>query len=186
MARRIAAAFEAGPAAGLVHLASVELQTPLTGSLAYARDFAARYLTRLCHTAGLEGSKPTTIEPLAPPAVEDLAFAALQAPPMKGLEYLSADVLGQWWTQLDEHVRGEIARCPQGAAEYLRQKNPLWRLVGRVTFHLAENKRDEAHPFAFMATYTSGLSKQGRPQHLPLSRALEDYAGAKNRAALVS
>jgi hypothetical protein len=36
--------------------------------------------------------------------------------------------------------------------DWLREKNPLWRMVGRVTFHLAENKRDESYPFAFMAT----------------------------------
>jgi non-specific serine/threonine protein kinase len=37
-----------------------------------------------------------------------------------------------------------------------------------------------------MATYTSGVSSQGRAQQLPLARALEQYAGAKNRAALLS
>ena len=36
------------------------------------------------------------------------------------------------------------AAHPGGAQAYLREKNPLWRLVGRVTFHLAENKRDAA------------------------------------------
>src|ERR1019366_8150642 len=61
-----------------------------------------------------------------------------------------------------------------------------WNAVGRVTFHLAENKRNPAYPFAFLATYTHRISEQGEVQHLPLGRALEEYAGAKNRLALAA
>src|ERR1700691_4892366 len=75
---------------------------------------------------------------------------------------------------------------PGGVQAWLREKNPLWRLVGRVTFHLAENKRDAERPFAFMATYATRLSAQARVQHLPLGRALQEYAGAKDRATLLS
>src|ERR1044071_7982920 len=94
---RIVAAFEAGMAAGLVHLATAELSTALTGGWAYARDFARRYFTDLCHLAGLDSA--ASLDPLAPPGPEDLAFLAMQAPPMKGLEYLSADVLRGWWIE---------------------------------------------------------------------------------------
>ena len=58
--------------------------------------------------------------------------------------------------------------------------------MGRVCFHLAENRNDAARPFAFMVTYASGFGAAGRVKHLPLRRALEQYAGAKNRAALVA
>ena len=61
-----------------------------------------------------------------------------------------------------------------------------WNLVGRVHFNLAENRRDEAAPFAFMATYTTRLSGSAQPQHLPLGRALKDYAGAGDRERLLS
>ncbi len=69
-------------------------------------------------------------------------------------------------------------------AAWLKSRDPLWHTVGRVTFHLAENKRDEQRPFAFLATYTHRLSQGGKPQHLPLARALQEYAGAKNQTAL--
>ena len=108
------------------------------------------------------------------------------APPMKGLEYLNSLVLARLWDELDAHVHAAIARDPGGAAAYLKSCNPLWNAVGRVTFHLAENKRNPAHPFAFLATYTNRVSEQGKVQHLPLGRALEEYAGAKNRAALAA
>src|SRR5262249_10827745 len=73
-----------------------------------------------------------------------------------------------------------------GAQAYLSEKNPLWRFVGRVTLHLAENKRDPDYPFAFLATYVSRLSSEGRVQHDPLGRALQQYAGASNRQGLLS
>ena len=57
--------------------------------------------------------------------------------------------------------------------------------MGRVCFHLAENKNDDVRPFAFMATYASGFGASGRVKHLPLRRALQQYAGARNRAALI-
>ena len=76
------------------------------------------------------------------------------------------------------------ARLPAGAPAYLKACNPMWNAVGRVTFHLAENKRNPAYPFAFLATYTHRMSEQGKMQHLALGRALEEYAGAKNRTAL--
>ena len=73
-----------------------------------------------------------------------------------------------------------------GPAAWLAAQNPLWRQVGRVTFHLAENKRDAERPLAFLATYTHRLSEQAKPQYLPLGRALQEDAGAGNRAALLT
>jgi len=180
---RIRGAFEQGTAAGLLHLATVDLGTALPPSLAFARGVAQAYLNRLCHTPAVEGSG--TLPAIDPEAAE-LDAMVQQAPPMRGLEYVTADVLAYWWKELDQHVREETARFPGGAVAYLREKNPLWRAVGRVTFHLAENKRDEQHPFAFMATYAHRMSAQGDVQHVPLARALQEYAGAKNRGALLT
>jgi non-specific serine/threonine protein kinase len=179
--RRITDAFAAAPAAGLLHLATVELQTALPGDFAFARDIGRRYLTRLCHTADAADSGP-----LPEPPADEWSALILQAPPVKGLEYLTTEALATWWSELDQFVRAQIRACPGGAQQYLNEKNPLWRLVGRVTFHLAENKRDPDHPFAFLATYTHRLSDQARLQHLPLARALKEYGGAKNRSMLLA
>jgi hypothetical protein len=51
-------------------------------------------------------------------------------------------------------------------------------VVGRVHFNLAENRKDEQAPFAFLATYTHRLSGHGKAQHLPLGQALREYAVA--------
>jgi non-specific serine/threonine protein kinase len=181
--KALVAAFAEGPARGLLRLATGELQTRLPAPLEHVRSFACDYLARLCQTQGHEASKEL---PPTPPPEGGWHGWLMQAPPMTGLEYLREETLAGWWGDLDALVRGEIARHPGGAGAYLREKNPLWRFVGRVTLHLAENKRDPESPFAFLATYVSRLSPQGRVQHEPLARALQQYAGANNRQALLS
>ena len=64
--------------------------------------------------------------------------------------------------------------CP--LQEFLKRRNPVWNLVGRVHFNLAENRQDPEAPFAFLATYTPRLSAQAKAQHLPSVR-LRGYAG---------
>jgi hypothetical protein len=175
---RIRGAFGESVGAGLLQLGTVELRTALGADLDFAREVARQYLTRLCRSAG-EGA-------IAAPSGEELGFWVMRAPPMKGLEYLNGEVLAAAWGELDRHVRGEIAAKGVGVQGYLQEKNPLWRLVGRVTFHLAENKRDAERPFAFMATYTHRVSAQGNLQHYPLKHALQEYASANNKEGLVS
>jgi non-specific serine/threonine protein kinase len=182
--RRVAAAFAESAARGLLHLGTRELNAALPPAGAWWRELARRFLTQLCHTAGLEQAQE--LAALPPPAEADLSALADTAPPMRGGEYLNAEVLARLWRSLDELVRVEIAKHPQGAGAWLKESHPLWRMVGRVTFHLAENKRHPTHPFAFMASYASRISSQSRVQHLPLGRALQEYAGAGNKPALLN
>ncbi len=184
LSERILQAFAESQANGLVHLATRELTTSLPPELAWARDFACCYLTRLCHTPGITGASELPVT--ASPSQEELAAIALAAPPMPGLEYLNADCLGEWWSVLDSLVRQRVRESGHSAQDYLHALNPAWRTVGRVTFHLAENKRDPEYPFAFLATYATRLSAQGKVQHLPLNRALGEYSGAGNRTALLA
>ena len=183
-AAKIQRAFHDGQAPGLLYLATTELKSNLPPTLAFARSFAQRYITHLCHLGDAEVS--TQVQLLAPPDEAELNTIALEAPPMKGLEYLDSAVLRAAWIELDAHVRSEILASGKGLRAYLHEKNPQWRVVGRVTFHLAGNKRDEDHPFAFLATYANTVSERGEAQHLPLARALQEYAGASNRKRLVA
>jgi len=181
IASRLTEGFAASPARGLEMLASGLLHEPLPPPFVFWRGLAQRLFTALCHQPNLENASDISIP--KPSEVEWSALAE-SAPPMKGLEYLNGPVLARLWDELEAHVRAAMTQAPGGAAAYLKSCNPLWNTVGRVTFHLAENKRNPAYPFAFLATYTHGISEQGKAQHLPLGRALEEYAGAKNRAAL--
>ena len=186
---RLCGAFQADDyPRGLLHLATVELETVLPADFDFLRTFAKNYLTRLCHLPelGTANSKASfELPPVPPPSVSETEFFLIQAPPMPGAEYLNADVLAEWWGALDRFVRERIKKHPAGAVDWIQKQNPLWRTVGRVTFHLAENKRDENRPFAFMATYTDKVSAGAKPVQLPLSKALTEYASAKDRDALL-
>ena len=180
--RRVAEAFAAGQGEGLFLLATQRFDGPLPPSLAFWRDFAAGYLTALCHTPESAGA---AVEPIAPLDAAALASSILNAPPTQGAEYLNEAALAGVWEDLDAWVRGEISAGGEGLSGFLKRRAPLWHQVGRVCFHLGENRRDEDHPFAFLATYAPGMGGGSRVQYQPLSLALRELAGAKNKAALV-
>src|SRR3984893_5462385 len=105
---------------------------------------------------------------------------------MTGAEYLTASVLANLWRGMDAAFDAELVQAKLSVQEFLKSRHPAWNLVGRVHFNLAENRKDEEAPFAFLATYTTRLSAQAKAQHLPLGKALQEYAGAKNRERLLS
>ena len=181
--KRVAKAFAAGQGEGLFVLATERFDGSLPPSFAYWRDFAARYLTALCHTPDGADAK---LEPIAPPEEAELAAIAPECPAdargRVSQRSRAGRRLGQTWTP------GFAARWPppaKGCRASLKQRAPLWHQVGRVCFHLAENRRNEDYPFAFLATYAPGMAGSARVQYQPLSRALQEFAGAKNKKALV-
>ncbi len=172
----------AGPGELLLHLATAVDRNALPPSFLFWRGLGERYLTELCH---IPESATNFGKPLPVPSHE-LAAMAESAPPMRGGEYLRVDVLARFWAELDGYARKEIAGETGGLADWLKRRSSLWHRVGRVCFHLAENKRDPEYPFAFLATYAPKLLDGRRVQYQPLGRALEEYAGAKNKQALVN
>lgn len=177
----IGKAFSRSAGEGLFTLAGRKSGTELSPSLQYWRTFACSYLRERCHLTQATPEQPDPIEPLT--AAETLPLL-LSAPPMRGAEYLSAAVLQDIWSILDTWVCLQI-RVAGGLDALLAERAPQWHQVGRVCFHLAENKADPEFPFAFMATYAPELSEKGRVRHQPLSRALQEYAGARNKQALL-
>jgi non-specific serine/threonine protein kinase len=179
--RKVARHFASSQAEGLFALAAEPMDRP-TGSFAYWRDFGGRYLTELCHRPT---STDAAIDEIPPPSSAELATMLLSVPPLRGAEYLTEKVLTDIWVELDAWVRGQVRAHHEGLAGFLKERAPLWHQVGRVCFHLAENRRDPEYPFAFLATYAPKLTGGARIQYQPLSKALREYAGAKNKKALV-
>ncbi len=178
--RRVADAFAIGQAAGLFALAATRPDAPPAPAIAFWRDFGSLYLTALCRTP--QGAGAQAIDP---PGGQTLQAWADNAPPMEGGEYLRPELLASLWRELDAYVREEVARTGGNLDVWLKEHAPAWHQVGRVCFHLAENKRDPALPFAFMATYAPRLSTSGRVQYQPLINAVRESAGENDRQALV-
>ncbi len=180
---RLAASFARGSGYGLLRLGAGEVGQALPPVFVWWRGFAARYVEALC----LHGTEAAGVVPeIAAPRAGELAELVMTAPLMPGAEYLTQDVLSALWGDIGAALAASLAAAGAALQDFLRSLNPAWNLVGRVHFNLAENRRDAEAPFAFMATYTTQLSAQGRAQHLPLGQALREYSGAANRAKLLS
>jgi len=181
--KRVVTAFSSSQAEGLFALAATLPEIPPAPALSFWRDFASRHLTRLCR---VPESVEERIGPIVPPDESELAAMVMSAPPMQGGEYLNSEVLFSLWVDLDTWTRQQIVASGKGPTHWLKKHAPIWSRVGRVCFHIAENKRDPDLPFAFLATYAPSLSTGGRVQYRPLGKALQEYAGERNKQALIN
>src|SRR5215211_454134 len=181
---RLEAAFARGPGHGLLYLGADEVGTVLPPVWSYWRELGARYVAALCALPGLD--EPRTKPPVPAPADDDLTGIVAAVPPMTGAEYLTPTVLADLWRAIDSAFDIELTEAKVAVQDFLKRRHPAWNLDGRVHFNLAENRKDEDAPFAFLATYTTRLSAAAKAQHLPLGKALQEYAGAKNRERLLS
>jgi len=173
-------AFALGPGHGLLYLGAVQVATVLPPVFAWWRDFAARYVTAVCGLG--EGAEIS----IALPSMAVLDALIADVPPMRGAEYLTDLVLATLWSETGDAFKAELAAEKMPLADFLKNLHPAWNLVGRVYFNLAENRKDQDAPFAFLATYTSRLSAHGKAQHLPLSKALTEFSDGKSQAQLLS
>ncbi|MEO6947358.1 MAG: DEAD/DEAH box helicase [Nitrobacter sp.] len=181
---RLEKAFLRGPGHGLLWLGADEVGSVLSPVLSYWRELGVRYVTTLCALPGVGDGRTKPAVPI--PADSELDTMAGAVPPMTGAEYLTAAVLADLWRGMDAAFDAELAQAKLSVQEFLKSRHPAWNLVGRVHFNLAENRKDEDAPFAFLATYTTRLSAEAKAQHLPLGKALQEYAGARNRERLLS
>src|ERR1019366_1408573 len=168
---------------GLLQIGAGETGSVLSPALAWWRDFAARFIADLCALG--EGAEPAKARDLAAPAPSEFSGLIDEAPPMQGGEYLRPEVLGNLWREIGLALEVELSEGGLSLDGFLKRRDSRWRLVGRVHFNLAENRRDAEFPFAFMATYTSGLAANGALRHLPLGQALREFAGAGDRSKLL-
>src|SRR6267378_5402445 len=179
---RVARAFARGPGHALLDLGATELDAPLAPPLAFLRDLGRAFVTRLCALPDLDERRERT-EVDCPP--DERARLAGAVPPMDGGEYVDADWVAARWAELNRAFADEIRAHRGPVAEWLRARHPSWHAVGKVCLHLAENRGDEAHPFAFLATYAARAGAGGKVQHRPLTRALAESSARGDRQGLL-
>ncbi len=183
LATRVDQSFRASTADGLLTLAGADLDRDLPAATTFWRGVSRRLFQEVCHLGESATAKWAEVPP---PDDAELDRLVADAPPMTGLEYLTPEVLRRTWGDLRSLVAERAATFPGGPGAFLQDVNPVWHVLGRVTFHLAENKRDPDRPFAFLATYTHQMGAKGQVQHLPLAEALRAYASAKDQAKLAA
>lgn len=181
---KITKAFGNSQANGLFELVANKLpELPLSPVFSFWHRFASMYMRELCE---IPGYIDEIEEPIAVPPNDVLLKVLGTLPPMKGGEYLTVDVLKSIWKELDKWVRDKIVDSNKGIAKWLKKNATIWQQIGRVCFHLAENKQDREYPFAFLATYAPELSVAGKVQYKPLGQALQEFAGNKHKKQLIN
>ena len=184
IAPQIISAFDQSVISGLVTLASSEWKSAVSSwpaEFAFWRDYTRRYFAALCRQFSSNAKQWNAV---APPDQLHIEEWLQLAPPMLGLEYLSPQRLSDLWLEIDADAQAAAGRHAEGLGGYLKSLDTNWNLIGRVTFHLAENKKNPDTPFAFLATYTQSQSKDGTPQHLQLAEALRESIATQDTARL--
>jgi len=152
LARELASDLARGPGFAILQLASRHPGETLPPSVAFFRDLGALFLARAC-------AAPEEASHDAP--ADELSRLLSQAPPMAGGEYLRPATLQALWTALDSALSTELRGT--SLEQWFKDRHAAWNVVGRVCFHLAENKADEDRPFAFLATSTTPLDQGVAP-----------------------
>ena len=163
--------FTENPDGAFLFLGFRDASVPLSPSLDYLRGFCGLFAGKLKQTPDLETIRDEVSVKLSE---EERDHALASVPLMTGAEYLSRVVLDGLWQRLHDEFRSEIRQYKGTVEAFIQQYSPDVHLVGRVFFHLVDNNREDA-PFAFLATYTTALNKQGKSRHLPLSHALAEH-----------
>jgi SNF2-related domain/SNF2 Helicase protein/Helicase conserved C-terminal domain len=169
--------FLADADAGLLFLGFCDKNVALSSSLRYWRDFARLFARRLSQTPELELLRHQAHIDFDQ---EELITLSDSAPLMPGSEYVSTELLEVLWSKLNTAYSRAIQAYGGTVEEFIRSYSPDVHLVGRVFFHLVENKNED-YPFAFLATYSTRLNKLGKSKHLPLKYALKEYENDRDR-----
>ncbi len=163
----------------LLFLGFSDRSVPLSVSLDYWRKVTGQFAGELVRTPDLEVLRHKATVALT----EDKAAELLDlAPFMPGFDYLNRALLEDLWSRLNTTYQRQIKSYQRSVADFIAALSPKVHLVGRVFFHLVESKKDE-YPFAFLATYSTGLDQKSCCRHVPLKHALAEY-GADSRKLL--
>ncbi len=179
--KRIANAFLRSQEEGLYQLVKATYNDNWSKTLIYWRNFISGYIKALCYS-----SVDESLVNIPVPNDEDILKWQLDIPPMTGSEYVTQASLILIWQSFGNFISNKVIQEYTNISQFLAKELPTWQQVGRVCFHLAENKQDPNLPFAFMATYAESLTTKSNIKYKPLSVALKEYAGELNKQALTN
>ena len=153
---------------------SDETESP---SLAYLRLVSERFMETLTSMPELELVREMAVVTLSEETEEELLLAV---PFGIGTEYIDQSWLTGIFAELNEVFRREMTGYGGTVQMFLTEKGQQLRVPERIFFHLVENTKEGMEPFAFLATYST-KDANGTVRHMPLSYALEEYKGEREK-----
>lgn len=178
--------FEEGAGQGLYALAVSHWEGTPDPAAFFMKNMARQALTRMAHAAAERPDEvDAVLDHLLPGTAERLSLAE-QFPPVPGAEYLTSGTIAGWFEDFRRLLKKELGIRGITPAAWLNGLGAPWNQIGKVFFHLAENRDDATgtRPFAFMATFAHQSAADNQARHLPLSTALKLHEG--NHTALLA
>lgn len=174
-----AGSFKDGQGLGIIQLTKNEVEDELIGKK-FFRDVFLKRLREIAQCDEPEDKDLTLLFSQSCPSLEECAFTILELPPLLGAEYFTAQHLLDCHKAFEEALQFQYNNFEGDFTSFLRSLSNLWKNVGKVAFHLAENKGDTTGnaPFAFMASFIY-RSTNNSNKHLPLAKALQAYINDK-------
>ncbi|MCI5066358.1 DEAD/DEAH box helicase [bacterium] len=164
--------FHEDPCSALFYLGVLKGEFDFSPSLAFWRGFAHEFTEKLRLSPDIE-----TVREKGSVDGDRAAFQqhCLRAPFMQGAEYLTPELLEDIWSDLNSFFQRSIGSFTGSVEDFYRQYVPDAHLLGKVYFHLVENKKRQRSPFVFLATYAATIGNKGSSKHRPLKHALSEY-----------
>jgi superfamily II DNA or RNA helicase len=175
--QEIFSGYEADRQNWLLFLGFADSAVSIPASLDFWRRFSALFVHQLLLTPDLEDLRHQIQLPLPEQKIAEMLETL---PAMIGGEYINFGFLATLWAELNTSFTTAIESFSGTVADFIHHYSPNSHLLGRVYFHLVENKDDDA-PFAFLATYSTRMGGEGQSKHLPLKYALQEYRDDNNK-----
>ncbi|MBF4694657.1 DEAD/DEAH box helicase [Fusibacter ferrireducens] len=170
-------AFDADKYGALFHLGFLEKESWFSPSIEYLYHIATLLIKKLSQQSAIEFNRETVQVELG---ADELQKLKEEIPFVIGMEYVDDQWIQGLWASLLDVFKTEIKVYEGTVARYFAEHNAHINIVGRVFFHLVENK-DGEYPFAFMATYSTKPVKSKRAVHTPLKNALKEFDGDEKK-----
>ena len=169
--RAILESFTAQPENWFLFLGFSDPHIPLAPSLHFWREFTACFVDHLRLSPDLD---ETTQDIHLELSEAELHQFLRNVPVMFGAEQITPALLNALWQDLHDLFKLTMGEYAGSVTEFIHHYSPKLNLLGRIYFHLVENKDGEV-PFAFLATYSTHVGDEGESRHLPLKYALQEY-----------
>lgn len=170
--KKIYSFFQEDHVSFLFYLGTCDRDIPLSPSLEFWRKFSHEYVEKIRLNPDVEYLRSKISAPARQSFLNEMMG---QIPFTQGAEYITSALLEEYWQKLNNFSQTGIKSFKGSVEDFFHQYAPDVHLIGRIYFHLVENKDDEKYPFAFLATYAHGISREGKSQHKPLKYALTEY-----------
>ena len=161
----------------LFHFGFSQREAWFSPALVYVHRISMFVIKRITQETELESVREQLQLHLSETEIQSLMETV---PFVLGMEYIDK----RWIEHMSALLLGvfklEIQAYEGSVAQYFSDQHSNLNIVGKVFFHLVENK-DEDYPFAFMATYSTKEVRSRKAIHTPLKHALKEFDGDEKR-----